>query len=149
MKKYILLLFSILALYMTDATAQNADSWMIKLNKDVLIRTPVETSEPVIYLSKSAVLKSKSIFSIEYTSSDPQKDWNRIFSFKQENEQSLKEVKTKNQSGSISFDAKDLQKAAKANQPVFLYTMSLPNDPEMAAMVRVRRFLLCKIQWKN
>ena len=149
MKKYLLLLIALVAFCMNDANAQSNDTWLISLNKQVVLRSPAETAEPVVFISKSALQKGKSMLTIQYTTENGEKDWNRTFTFNYANEQTLKQASIKNQSGSISFAAKELLKAAQLNKPLFVYTTSLPNDPDVAALVRVRRILLCKIQWKK
>ena len=149
MKKYLLLLTALFAFCMIEVNAQSGDTWSISLNKQTLLRSPVESAEPTIFISKSALQKGKSMLTIQYATAEGEKDWNRTFTFNYENEQTVKQASLKNQSGSISFAAKDLLKAAQSNKPVFVYTMSLPNDPAVAALVRIRRILLCKIQWKK
>ena len=40
---------------------------------------------------------------------------------------------------------KELYKKTETNKNYFLYTIAIPSDPNEAALVRVRRFLLCKV----
>ncbi|WP_207491398.1 hypothetical protein [Aridibaculum aurantiacum] len=147
MKKQLLILFAFVALLATSAQAQNSDEWQVRLNKQVLLRSPAETAEPTITLSKSSV-KKNDILTIQYTTNDGQQDWKRSFTINDANEQTFKELSLKNQTGTATLKLKELAKAAASNKPLYIYTMSLPKDPNQAALVRVRRILLCKIQWK-
>ncbi len=94
------------------------------------------------------MLQGKGMITIMYQTKAPEDNWNRTFTLNDEGEKTAKRFEMNKQSGSVSFRVSDLKKAAVSNKALFLYTISLPNDPAMAATVRVRRFLLCKIQWK-
>lgn len=111
------------------------------------MRSPAETNEGVIFIDRSSAKANKTL-SIKYKSAEPKPEWKRTFFMNDANEHTYKEAGLKGQDGTVIFTLKELTKAAEAGKPVFIYTVSLPKDPNLAAVVRVQRYLLCKIQWK-
>jgi hypothetical protein len=49
--------------------------------------------------------------------------------------------------GKQPFKAALLAGYAKTKKPIHIYTTLLPSDPQKAAVIRVRRILLCTIEW--
>lgn len=142
---YLALIFLLTGL--SSAVAQMEDSFTIKLNKEVLLRSPVESDEPIVFIDKAAVKENKFII-IEYKTTRPEENWNRTFYLNDENEKSYQTIAINKQSGTVRIAASKLAKAASSGVPLYLHTASLPNDKELAALVRVRRITLCKIMWK-
>ena len=63
------------------------------------------------------------------------------------NDNTIKALKISNQSGCVSFNASVFEELKNKKHPIFIYTTSLPKDPAIAATVRVRRMMICKIEW--
>jgi hypothetical protein len=145
-KLYALLIIS-LSTIVSTAHAQTGDSWKIFLNKTLLIQTPVEANEPIIRIAKAST-RTKNTISIQYKSGDTESDFKRSFYINDASEKTIKKVDLKGIDGTITINSMDLKAAAAAGKPLFIYTMAIPKDPALAAAVRVRRFLLCKIEWK-
>jgi hypothetical protein len=78
---------------------------------------------------------------------DPDKGWKRTFYISDSNDENLKTAEINTQAGSVSFNASVIKDLMNKKQPVFIYTTSLPKNKELAARIRVRRVLLCKIEW--
>jgi hypothetical protein len=147
MKKIIFLFLSFSTILMSAASAQQGDSWKLYLNKQLLAQSSTEKPEPVITIDK-ANMKKKATITLQYTTEGAQENWKRTFYFNDKSEKTFKRSELKSQDGTITFALKDLLQAANSNTPLNLFTTSLPTDKSMAAVVRVRRFLVCKIQWK-
>ena len=147
MKNIFTLVFIFSSLITTVANAQHNDSWKIYLNKKLLLQTPVESNQPTIWINKSAT-QSKNTISIQYKSDNTENNFKRSFFINDEQEKTYKTLALKNNDGTVTFNAKDLKALAASNKPLFIYTTAIPKDPALAAVVRVRRYLLCKIEWK-
>lgn len=143
MKKIILLLFCFFALAALKAGA--SDNWRITFNNKVIFKGSDNQMNPLAILKRTKVRKSDCLL-IQYNTQDADKRWKRIFYINDSSEQSIKTIDLDEQNGSVSVDASVLQEMTKKS-PVFIYTVSLPKDPALAAAIRVRRILLCKIEW--
>jgi hypothetical protein len=146
MKKLYALMIT-LATLLSVAYAQAGDSWKIYLNKKLLLQTPVESNEAVIVLDKAATL-SKNTISIQFKSGDTESDFKRSFFLNDAGEKTIKKLELKGIDGTVTLNTMELKAAASSRKPLFIYTTAIPKDPAMAAAVRVRRVLLCKIEWK-
>lgn len=147
MNKIFTLTFAILTFIISSASAQSGDSWKILLNKKLLLQTPVESNNASVRIDKSAS-QTKNMISIQYKSADTESDFKRIFYINDAQEKTIKKIELKNNDGTAAFDLRELKAMAASKKPLFIYTTAIPKDPSMAAAVRVRRFLLCKIEWK-
>jgi hypothetical protein len=136
-----------LAMFALAAQAQSGDSWKIFLNKKLLLQTPVESNEAVVVLNKATTI-AKNTLSIQYKSADTESDFKRSFYINDAQEKTIKKIDLKAVDGTVIINTKDLKAAAASRKPLFIYTTAIPKDPAMAAAVRVRRLLLCKIEWK-
>src|SRR5690606_28605934 len=96
---------------------------------------------------KSAIVERQEdtpLLEIAYTESPPKKDWKRSIMIFGESNNELKRFDTSNVV--IGFD--ELTERIGENELTKLYTLSLPTEPELAAMVRVRRVLLGTIDFR-
>ncbi len=129
--------------------AQTGSTWKLCFNGKEIIKGNVEQADELKTIDASAILKHPTKnFTIYYNQADVTTGWNRTFFINDENDQVLHTITMTSQSGSVSFPATYLSKSASSKKPVFLYTTSLPKDKKKAAVVRVRRILLSKIEWK-
>ncbi|HEX8461768.1 MAG TPA: hypothetical protein VF623_10070 [Segetibacter sp.] len=144
MKKIIALLPLLLLLSLTNLYAM--DHWEILLNNKVIFKGKIGEENPTLKF-KSRSFKTTDRFTLKYTADDPQKDWNRIFIVTDAQDKELKTVYLDKQSVQVSVKASEVKLLMNKKQPVFIYTTSLPKDPAKAATVRVRRILLCKVEW--
>lgn len=141
-KMKILILFALLAV---QAHGQDGDSWKIKWNGEVLIEARKE--DPATNM-KSAIVERQEdtpLLEIAYTESPPKKDWKRSIMIFGESNNELKRFDTSNVV--IGFD--ELKELIGENKLIKIYTISLPTDPELAAMVRVRRVHLATIDFRE
>ena len=70
-----------------------------------------------------------------------------LFYINDGDDKNYRTIEVNKQSGRITVNAAVLQKLMNKRKPVLIYTTSLPKDPSKAALVRVRRILLCTIEW--
>jgi hypothetical protein len=144
MKKTLLLIPLLLMLSLVKVSAM--DRWEILLNKQVIFKGTSEQENPTLRF-KTKTFKKTDSFTLRYTSENPQRGWNRTFYVTDSEENNLKTVTVDNQSGQVSVKASAVKELMGKKHPVFIYTTSLPKDPSKAATVRVRRILVCKVEW--
>jgi hypothetical protein len=144
MKSFLLIFFSVIAV----ATAQaQADSWKILFRNKIVLKGDSNKPDTELVV-KSRPLKSTDKISIKFTSAKADNDWTRTFFITDEGDNNLITQKVDKQNGEVCVTAGKLIKLIKQKQSVFIYTLSTPKDKSLAARVRVRRMLLCKIEWK-
>ena len=139
-----MLLSIFLAVTVTRALAN--DSCEVFFNKQLIFKGLVEQENPVAFIKAKQFTKSDCI-TIVYYSNNVNKGWNRTFYINGSDERNLKTLQLGKQSGSVSVNALFLNEMKDKKQPVFMYTTSLPADKTLAARIRVRRILICKIEW--
>ena len=144
MNKSILLIA--LLLMLSFVTVNAMDHWEILLNKQVIFKGTSEQENPTLQF-KTRTFKKTDSFTLRYTSENAQSGWNRTFHVTDLEEKNLKTVSIDKQSGQVSVKASAVKEIMGKKQPVFIYTTSLPKDPSKAATVRIRRILLCKVEW--
>ena len=142
--KLFLVALTFLIICAVNATA--IDSWRIFYNKQVIFKGNAEMENPVVRF-KTRQLKKTDHFVISYKIDNPDVNWQRTFYINDTNEVNIKTIDLNKQSGSVSVNASVLKEMMNKKRPVMIYTTSLPKDPSKAATVRVRRILLCKIEW--
>ena len=129
--------------------SQTTESWKINLNKAVIFKGNLETNNPVVEVNANEILKlPKAIFTIDYRQPSADKAWKRTFFINNSADETLHSIEMNSQNGRINFPAAYVINLVKAHQPVFIYSSTIPKDVNKAAVVRVRRILLCKLVWK-
>ena len=130
----------------TLLSAKANDSCKILFNKQVIFKGSVEEGAADAFI-KVKRLTAKDCITIRYYSENTSKGWQRTFYINGPEESNLKTITIGKQSGAVSVKASVLNEMKEKKLPVFIYTTSLPTDKAMAARVRVRRMLICKIEW--
>jgi hypothetical protein len=144
LKKLLLLIPVFLLLSMLKATAM--DRWEILFNNKVLYKGSEDQEDNTVHFKVNA-FKKTDCFTIRYTAENAQNSWNRTFYINGKEDNNIKTFAISKQSGKISVTASLLSEMMHKKAPVFIYTTSLPKDAAKAAAVRVRRILLCKLEW--
>lgn len=141
MKKILILLFTINSAFMLQAQ----DSWKVYHNKTEILVTEEKSESKNIVSINSATLNKEGELVLTYFEKEPQKDWSRFIAVfdNQDNEllqrKNLRILKVSNAS------LKDL---FKKSATLHIYSWSLPNDPDLAARIRIRRVYLCTLELK-
>lgn len=138
------LLSFFIVLIISVATAN--DSCKILFNNRVLFNSVVDQEQAEIFLP-GRVFKNRDCITIAYSSDNVSKGWRRSFYLDDANDHNIKTIESVKPKGVVFVKASVLNEMRKKKQPVFLYTMSIPIDKELAARVRVRRMFICKIGW--
>jgi hypothetical protein len=143
-----LILFISLAFFGITIQAQEPDRWEIKFNKQIIFKGSSNQTNPTAFLKTSALKKTDKI-TIRYLMDNPDKDWKRTFLIRDESENNIATLDLNNPTGAVTFNVYNLQALRNKKKPFFIYTVSLPKDPSLAAAIRVKRILLCKIEWNK
>jgi len=130
------------------ASGKDGDTWTLTLNKKVLARGTTSEENAAATIYKSVVKSAKNALEFVYKSDAENKDWNRTILLNDANDVSYSSYELKSQSGTVSIPVTLLKKLVAKNEPVYIYTVSVPKDANLAALVRVRRILLVKIDWR-
>ncbi len=141
-------IFCICAVVLSAAKAEASESWQILFNNKVIFKGNSDQPDPTLSL-KATSFKETDKITIKYFMDNADNTWKRIFMVNDENEKSYITIELNKQSGSVSFKANKLKELMEKKKPFFIYTVSTPKDRSLAASVRVRRVLLCKIEWNN
>lgn len=119
------------------------DSWKISIHHKVLLKTAIEdegaNSKPVT----SAAWNKKGNLEVCYQEKPVKKDWRRSILFTDENDQ---ELIRKDGVSRVKIPLAELKQAFAGKKKIFIYTISIPTDPDLAARVRVRRVHLCTLE---
>ncbi|PWU03929.1 MAG: hypothetical protein C5B52_02440 [Bacteroidetes bacterium] len=147
MKK--MLIFFISVIPVATIGQSKSDSWKISLDSKVIVNLASEkkSDSAIIYLNKLQLSQANSLI-IEFTEAQQSKDWNRIFTL-YNGQKELIHFDFPQSSGIYELPVQKLAPRVHDERNLFLYTYSLPNDKNLAATVRVRRILICRIIYKD
>jgi hypothetical protein len=127
--------------------AQNlpADSWKITWNKKLILATSNSDEAGNILKIGSGDLDKNYVLEISYKEADSKKlrEWNRSFMFMDESDN---ELLRKDSTRNTNISAADFKKLFNDRKKIKIYTVAVPNDPNLAARVRVRRVHLCTLE---
>jgi hypothetical protein len=117
-------------------------SWKVYCGKKLMLKAsvPDETLNRIRLSEKE--LSSDSDLRIVYHEQQHQKNWNRFFTI---NNGDGEELKAFEKLDTLKIALNDIKHLLEDNGKLKIYTWSLPEDPELAARVRVRRVYLCSL----
>lgn len=136
-----ILTFFIFIITLMNAHAQT-DSWKVTNNKTVLIETSVENEQKNILKLKKADLQKEGTLEIMYKDGDKQPDWRRYMAVFDEKDT---ELYKKENTACFKLSHQQILEWAKKAKTLHIFTWSLPNDPDLAARIRIRRIHLCTL----
>ena len=127
------------------ANAQDSATWKIVLNKKAVLATGLEDTVKNLIRIKKSELSNNGVFRIEFTApkNNPNKSWVRTMAMLDTNSQ---EVVKLDSASMLQLYNKDLLKVLWNRKRINCYTWAAPNDPAMAAAIRIRRTHLCTIE---
>jgi len=139
-------IFSILVLlFSLTAMAQKYDSWEIFHNRKEVasfnLKKETEDEKKVLLLNRA--LEEPGFFIITYTPAAEQADWTRNYVICDSTGKELR--KFDNLGGQLKMINDDIARLIGDRKKIKIYTWATPSDPNLAAVVRVRRILLCTI----
>jgi hypothetical protein len=140
-KVFQFLLFTILS---APIQAQSYDSWKIFHNgrKEASFNNKKEAGDEKKVLLLNRNIEAPGYFIIEFTPVKETADWIRAFAFV---DSSGKQVSEYPNVPSLRIANTELSSILEGKQKVKVYSWAIPEDPAVAATVRVRRILLCTL----
>ena len=147
MFKKTILIICALAAY-SISKADPTDRWQIRINNKVIFKGDSDNENPTASL-KTSSLKATDKITISYFMDNADNSWKRTFYVNDESEKNYVTIDLNRQSGSVTFKASKLKELMDQKKTFNIYTISTPKDPSRAAAIRVRRVLLCKVEWKS
>lgn len=140
--KFLFLVLSFLAA--NKMNAQN--SFHIKVqNQSLSVNVSDDNAEKTLFINSKASKNDK--LAIHNPNKAEQKDWKRSFMIFDESDRELIKLSVPKKDMYEISVTKLLVKLRK-DEIYSLYTIAIPTDPKRAAVVRVRRVLLCKLMVK-
>ena len=138
------LLTLLLALVLSLA-AHAQDSWKVVHNGRQKLKTSVEKADGnVVYLSRADLQKTGNL-SIIFSDAEKQAGWTRTITMVDKGEAELH-----THTGNLfTISNINLKKLFNKVNTIYVYTWTLPDDPELAARIRIRRVHLSTIKLKG
>ena len=144
MKKHFLLILTIACLFLTKINAQ--DRWEVLLNNRTIAKGVVKEGSEVT--AKRRMLKKTDKYILLYKTENSDTGWNRTFYIEDTNGELIRTIRLNRQSGGFYIRPAFINPLMQEKKTLAIYTVSLPNDPALAATVRPRRVLLAKVSWR-
>jgi hypothetical protein len=125
------------------ASAQ--DSWKVVHNGKEKLSTGVERPDGNVVTVNRVDLSKTGTFLIKYTEKEPQTGWTRTIAMVDKGENELH-----THAGNLfTISNANLKKLFNKVNTIYVYTWARPNDPELAARIRIRRVHLCTIKLRG
>lgn len=138
-------LFALLLTLSLSAPALAQDSWKVVHNGKQKLATDVEKPDGNVVTINRADLSRTGTFVIKYSETEPQTGWTRTITMVDKGETELH-----THTGNLfTISNANLKKLFDRVNTIYVYTWSLPNDPELAARIRVRRVHLSTIKLRG
>jgi hypothetical protein len=134
--------------FYANSEAEPAESWQIVVNDKVVFKGNSDHDNPTVKLKPFSV-KATDKITIRYFMTEADNSWKRTFYLNDESEKNFVTIGLNKQNGSVSFKATNLKELIEKKKTIYIHTVSIPKDPALAASVRVRRVLLCRVEWNN
>ena len=124
--------------------AQKYDSWSIFHNRKEAgsFNSKKETDDERKVILLNIVLDGPGFFVIEFTPKKEQAEWIRTIAFLDSNGKTLREY---NNTLLLRMHNAEIAGIMENRQKVQVYSWAVPKDPALAAVIKVRRILLCTL----
>lgn len=139
-------LFLLSFIWVFNSYATSSDSCYITINKQLIYSGVIDEPKATVYLKSSGINK-RDCFSIQYVMEEPDNFWDRTIYLSDLLDNNIQTLPIPEQSGCVNVKASAFWKMIANKEAVFIYAVSIPKDREVAARVRVKRRMLCKIEW--
>ena len=121
------------------------DSWKVVHNGKQKLSTSTEQPEGNVVTVNRADLNRTGTFLIKYTQAEPQTGWTRTITMVDKGENELH-----THTGVLfTISNANLKKLFNKVNTIYVYTWALPDDPELASRIRIRRVHLSTIKLRG
>jgi hypothetical protein len=138
-------LFTLLVALSLSLASSAQDSWKVVHNGKQKLKTSVEKADGnVVYLNRADLQKNGNL-SIIFSDGDKQTGWTRTITMVDKGEAELH-----THTGNLfTISNANLKKLFSKVATIYVYTWALPDDPELAARIRIRRVHLSTIKLRG
>jgi hypothetical protein len=144
MRTLIILIIFVSSIF--SVKAQKGNVFSIKFNgKNIIQKKAIPESKAIEYTIAKTDLKLKNAMLITISEKEPNTEWHREFTVSDENGTELNKSIQKTTSGVFGIS---LVLPADFKGVIKVITMTLPNDPNVAATMRLRSYALANITIK-
>lgn len=140
--KLLYLLFFIA--FSMNASAQDA-SWKITHNGKTRLSATSESEEKNKVQIRTADLKKKGAMVVNFLQKEKQAGWSRFIAVYDGQDNELLQSK----GSTMKMDNAKLLSLLRKNNKLRIFTWALPDDPELAARIRIRRVHLVTIELRK
>lgn len=137
-------ILAIVAILFSGLFGHAQDHWKIKLNGKVLLSSSDENESLNKRKVKKTEWKKQGTLDILYKEVPVKAGWHRSLLFMDETENEL--TRKDSIKATTRIQLAQLRKLFEGKKKVKIYTISLPDDPALAATIRVRRVHLCTLE---
>jgi hypothetical protein len=138
-------LFALLLTLSLSGPALAQDSWKVVHNGKQKLAASAEKPDGNVVTVNRADLSRTGTFVIKYNEAEPQTGWTRTITMVDKGETELH-----THTGNLfTISNANLKKLFASVNTIYVYSWSLPNDPELAARIRVRRVHLSTIKLRG
>jgi hypothetical protein len=134
-------LFLILILIFSSVHIQAQDRWLVTHNGKEVVAATAEDTVANRVTATHGDLKKWGALRLQYQETPERPDWKRTLFISDGGQTELKAVSR----NKLKLRNRILRKWLRNSGTLFIYTSSIPADPERAATVRVRRVHLCTL----
>lgn len=142
MKKLLVLFYLLFLTSLMSYSQDNANATVLLNNDTILYNT--NSKDKLIQFDENV---TKGLLKIIFNDTTDSK-WRRQVTVTDENDKTVMQKTVQEKYGKVIFSVNSLKELAN-KKPLFIYTIAKPTDPALAATVRIRRVLLCKIEFKQ
>jgi hypothetical protein len=138
-------LFALLLTLGLSFSAQSQDSWKVVHNGRQKLKTSVEQQAGNVVFLNRADLQKNGNLSIIFSEGEKQAGWTRTITMVDKGETELH-----THTGNLfTISNANLKKLFNRANTIYVYTWALPDDPELAARIRIRRVHLSTIKLRG
>jgi len=143
--KYILVLLTFLLVH--TAYAQKGGVQVSAQTKTIYVNLDNEDAGKVLTINRKLKSIATGKLSISNLDWSKEKEWKRTFSIYSDEDEAIIDITPCKASGKYEVSLKRLVSKIVKGKKYSLYTIAIPKDPKKAALVRVRRVLVCSISF--
>lgn len=139
------LIVTIITLLLSSAPFSQENKWQIKLHNKTILNTSKENPGKNITKVKENLWKKTGFLEINFIDTDNDPEWYRSFIFTDKNDEELLKLDSVS---TTKVPLTQLRQLFRGKKEIFVYTIKMPKDPNVAMTVRLRRVHLITLQVK-
>jgi predicted DNA-binding ArsR family transcriptional regulator len=131
----------LLLLFIFPLFSIGQETWTVSYNGKLKFKAAEESEKQNAFALTTKDLKSKKGLTIIFNDPNPIKDWKREITVVDTEDNEFMKV----ENNTLNISPAKLRSIFAKSRVIKIYTMALPKDPNLVAVVRVRRVHLCTL----